>query len=53
MAEEAPALKRDSTMAVTAKVSKVIEKRANGKNEVKRLRKIELNKFIFVSFSGG
>ena len=30
MAEEAPALKRDSTMAVTAKVSKIIEKRANG-----------------------
>lgn len=58
MAEEAPALKRDSTMAVTAKVSKIIEKRANGENGVKRLPtiwKIELNKFLlfFVSFSGG
>ena len=37
MAEEAPALKRDSTMAVTAKVSKIIEKRANGENGVHRL----------------
>lgn len=52
MAEEAPALKRDSTMAVTAKVSKIIEKRANGKNGVQRCQQYERSSLIsFFYFS--